>query len=430
MPDKRNSAGQIVGTGLSYESSDNAMYDAYFKANPYVGQSYKKTLWDNLFEGIFRTGYDKWKDEMSLNSAQYNAGVVDLQQQNEYNSEIAKADRMRQAGENPDLLGTGDVTDSQGIKPDVQDAQIPEALDLSQVKSFAGMLGSCFSGAFAMAKQGIDLIGAMTDVDSANVDKAGKYQDLALKTIHNRIPAEGFTDDASYLSWIDGLYESPDLKWSQSLARSLGLRPWQRRSFDEAYRTAIGSLPAELSRFKDSNALAGERLAYARNTSSRYYDESMEVMKGVNDILVNNSDDLQELVSSNKIIEANAQATELENRGVEAGIQSEALGIQQDQHIGLTLGWNAVDDATIKKRQNAIDKRLKDVRKSILDFLEGEAKKGNSFATYMIHNMMLHEYMNFDFKTSLDAGIGKHLPNAVKGWLPNFGLSGEFGASM
>ena len=140
-------------TGLSYQSSDNPMYDAYYKANPYVNQTYQKSVWDTIFDGIFRTGYDKWLDEMRVNSAQYDASVVDLEQQNLYNSETAKSDRMRQAGENPDLLGTGDVSDSATPAQDPQDVQIPDALDMSQVASFAGMIGQCFQGALGMCSE-------------------------------------------------------------------------------------------------------------------------------------------------------------------------------------------------------------------------------------------------------------------------------------
>lgn len=422
-----------VGTGLSYQSSDNPMYDAYYKANPYVNQTYKMTLADRLFGGLFRTGYDKWLNEMQLNAAQYDAGIVDMEQQNIFNSPAEQADRMRAAGLNPDLLGTGDVAEGAKMNPDVQDAQIPDAgANLSAVSAFAGMLSSCFQGAFAMAKEGISLFGALTDIEGQNIVNANGMQELAMNTIRRNIPAEGFKTDSDYLAWLDGLNQgiSPDLKWSQSLAYSLGLGRRQRKMFEETYRTAIGSLPAELERFKMENELADNKLQSVRKTSSSFYDQSIEVMTESNKILVEQSDELQKVVSQNKLAEQNVVSSELENRGVESDIQGQYLDALNTADIGAKRAQNEIEQADLIGMQNRIDKILKDTRTKLLHMYERMANEGNSFATYMIHNMMLHEYMNFDFKAKGEFGIGKVLPKTMQGWLPSLGADMEFGASM
>lgn len=424
--------GSTYGTGLGFMSSDNPMYDAYYKANPYVNQTYNKTFIDKLFGGIFRTGYDKWLNEMQLNSAQYNAGVVDLEQSNLYNSEVAKAQRMRDAGENPDLLGTGDVSDSAGMKPDVQDAQIPDALDFSQVASFAGMIAQCFQGALGMASAGIDLIGKISDIDAQNIANAGNMQELALQVIRQNIPAEGFSSDADFLSWQESLHNlnDPNLKWSDSLAHSLGLSRHSRKSFDDAFRTAIGSLPSEYDRFKMMKEYSSDRVQVARTTSSKFYDQSFEVMQGIAKELMVHKDELEGIKARLDVYEQNVREKQLQNTEGQADLTQQYLDKAEALGVGTTKAIVENEGFNIQKEQQSIQRTLNSARKNILNMLQGMAEDGNDFANYMIYNMMLHEYMNFEFKAKGDFGLGKNLPSKVKGWLPSFGADVEFGASM
>ena len=418
-------------TGLSYKSSDNPMYDAYYKANPFVGQMYKKTFWDDLFDGVFRTGYDKWRDEMALNASQWDAGVVDLQQSNEYNSEVQKASRMREAGENPDLLGTGDVSDSSGMKPDVQDAQIPDALDFGQVASFAGMICQCFQGALGMASAGIDLIGKISNIDAQNISNASSMQDLALQYIRNSIPAVGLENDADYVSWKEklGALSTPNVAWNESLARSLGLKKGQRKAFDLALNNAIGSLPAEYERFKLLDDYADKKLSSARKTSSSFYDDSFEVMKGLSQVLVEDNDKFQSISASVAVKQKQAEEVQADVDIAQAEVDLQYLDEAGKRGLGRQKAVADVEDVNLRKIQQSIDRQIKNTKKKILNMLEGMADNGNTFANYMIYNMMLHDYMNFEFKASLDAGIGKHLPKAVQGWLPSFGTEMELGLS-
>lgn len=424
--------GDYVGTGLDYMSSDNPMYDAYYKANPYVGQTYRKTIWDSLFGGLFRTGYDKWLEEMQLNSAQYDAGITDIQQQNEYNSEAANSQRMRAAGLNPDLLGTGDVSDSASTNPDPQDAQIPEALDFSQVSGFAGMIAQCFQGALGMASSGIDLISKVSQIDNQQIDNAGKMQDLALQYIRNSIPAVGMENDADYNSWKEKLLalSSPDVSWDESLARSLGLKKNQRKSFDLALNNGVGSLPSEYERFKMMDDLADEKLSSARKYGSSFYAESFEVMKGISAELVQSNDQLQSLKARVDVLEQDRREQKLNNEMTEGFIQEQYLDTSYKLGVGRSKAITENEEYNLTKLQQSVDRTLKQTRKKILDMLQGMADSGNSFANYMIYNMMLHEYMNFEFKAKGDFGIGKVLPKSVAGWLPSFGADVEIGASM
>lgn len=425
-------SGSTYGTGLDFMHSDNPMYEAYYAANPYVNQTYNKTFIDKAFGGIFRTSYDKWLNEMQLNAAQYNAGVVDLEQQTLYNSEVAKAQRMRDAGENPDLLGTGDVSESAGLKPDVQDAQIPDAVDLSGVASFAGMISQCFTGALGMASAGIDLIGKLSQIDNQNIQNAGGMQDLALQFIRNSIPAEGLETDADYNSWKEKLLalSTPDVLWHESLARSLGLKKNQRKAFDFALNNAVGNLPSEFDRFKMMDEYASNKISSARKTSSSFYDQSFEVMKGLSSELVASRDQLESLVARVSVLEQDVKEQNLNNEMTEGFIQEQYLDEKLKLGVGRTQAITENEDLNLKKIQQSIDRTLKNTRKSILNMLEGYARGGNDFAQYMIYNMMLHDYMNFEFKSKGEFSLGKHLPSQIKGWLPNLGADVEFGASM
>ena len=256
-----------VGTGLDYKSSENAMYDAYYKANPYVGQTYHKTWLDNVFGGIFRTGYDKWLNEMQLNAAQYDAGVVDMQQQNIYNSEAAKSARMRDAGLNPDLLGTGDVSDAASTNPDPQDAQIPDA-EGSQVLSIVSQVGmsmvDLIPKTLSFMSNLSQLRGIRMDNDLKELQFGNNAVDFATKFFTEGITKQDYEDAFStgnFENLLDASKKDADYLTSTFLSSKRA-----QKAFKLAYGTHARSLVAEMSKYK---SYADYEEARKKNLSQR-----------------------------------------------------------------------------------------------------------------------------------------------------------------
>lgn len=86
-------------------------YEEQWNSNPYANNNRQDSVWDrigNLFG--FRTGADKWQDELDVRAQEYDAQLASVVREEEYNSEAAKVARMKAAGLNPDLAGLGDAS--------------------------------------------------------------------------------------------------------------------------------------------------------------------------------------------------------------------------------------------------------------------------------------------------------------------------------
>lgn len=99
-------------------------YRSLYDANPYRNYQYQLGFWDkigNLFN--FRTSEDRTREEYAQRSNEYISQLQSLSREEEYNSESAQAERMREAGINPSLNGVNpssasEMTESSMTLPD------------------------------------------------------------------------------------------------------------------------------------------------------------------------------------------------------------------------------------------------------------------------------------------------------------------------
>lgn len=312
------------GTGLDYQHSDNPMYEAYYAANPYVGQTYKKTLIDRIFGGAFRTGYDKWRDEMAVNAAQYDAGIVDLQQQNQYNSEEAKAMRMRAAGENPDLLGTADVADAANTNPDPQDAQIPEA-ETTQMFDLISNVGQTVidlvpktMGFITSLKQ---LKGISMDNDLKELQFGSNAVDFANKFFSETLTKQDY-EDAYSTGNFENLLDAAE-KDSDYLVSTFLSSDKARKAFKLAYGTHARSLIGELSKYNTYDEYEKARKSVNTQRASSYWsaDDSMQV-KLISALVVPFEQYQKKMLELNQRL-ANMRNPELEQGTINSGLRAE-----------------------------------------------------------------------------------------------------------
>lgn len=397
------------GTGLEYMTSSNPMYDAYYKANPYVGQTYKKTLIDKLFGGIFRTGYDKWRDEMSVNAAQYNAGIVDMQQQNQYNSEEAKAMRMRAAGENPDLLGTGDVSDAASTNPDPQDAMIPDTDDVAgafgAVTNFISGFREIFSGAVAMMK-------TFQDINLDKIKGDSEIAGLAQDDLFRTIPASGFANQDEFDAWFDSknllTLSDKDAEFYRS-SHNIPRQYWKR--YRDAFVAARSNLPTELKYYQDATARAGLRKQLAMLTGSRYYSEGIDELDAVIEPLVQLQDDVTKLQANiAKLTAQNQQRYQgdivpevLENQDLALDVERKEISnasinadIQGDYLEGLQSSGYGVEMSAATMAQIQIGKLVAQTQQKIIQKLKDLADDGSHFAKCLQYQMVLSQFYNFN----------------------------------
>lgn len=127
----------------------NPMYRA--QLDPYLTMSYTPGLMDYLFQGQFRTGYDKARDAARAKIQEVLAGLSNDVFQNTYNAAPAQASRQRDAGLNPDLAGSAEGEAAAGMdQPSSLDTsslfQPSEAVDYQQ------QVLSAMQGALSLAQ--------------------------------------------------------------------------------------------------------------------------------------------------------------------------------------------------------------------------------------------------------------------------------------
>lgn len=131
----------------------NGAYDALYAADPYAGAQYRSSPWQNFLSGLgFRTGADAWRENMAVQSAEYQAQIAMKQYDEEYNLPINQVARLRAAGINPDLNGGDGINPGEAQQPG-QDPSVPmqSTGDESKLMEFANGVLSCVSMAAGLA---------------------------------------------------------------------------------------------------------------------------------------------------------------------------------------------------------------------------------------------------------------------------------------
>lgn len=145
-------------------------------SNPYANINYRQSGFQRLLSNLgFRTKYDAAKEQAQLQSNEYLAGLMQKYGDEQYETPAQMAQRMREAGMNPDLQGIGDVAgaakmpdDTNVMSPDTfADDSSMIAPAASAISSIGGMIGKCITGALGIA-------GTFQDLKSKRLDNASK----------------------------------------------------------------------------------------------------------------------------------------------------------------------------------------------------------------------------------------------------------------
>lgn len=186
-----NSQGRNYGKENPFEGTE---YEEMWLNNPYRNTFMDYTWWDNL--GLSNKAKDYNAEQQRLYN-EYIAGIYELQMQNEYNSEAASAARMRSAGQNPDLLGLNNASDSDSMSPP-NAGPSPVLNGQSPAISSLQMLGSVMS--FALnAYQGIS--STLNTLDAQNISNIKELADAARPYVTQSF-AEAFLNKSDWESIV------------------------------------------------------------------------------------------------------------------------------------------------------------------------------------------------------------------------------------
>lgn len=244
-------------------------------ANPYNNLNYRQTSWQKLLSswGI-RTKYDSAMEQANLQSREYLAGLLQQQYQNEYNDPAAQAARMRQAGLNPDLLGTEGVSDS-ATPPADNSVMSPEtfagdAESVGKVFEITNGIASFVGNVFT---QGIQMAQGLASLKATNAGTWNQYVDTALKVL-----SSGDTVDLQPNALSDTVEGENPLKGSKKeapsgtemLINSLPGTRKQRKQLLEMTRNLKNRLGHVRASMTAREGLGDDILEAAENSYSEY----------------------------------------------------------------------------------------------------------------------------------------------------------------
>lgn len=168
-------------------------YEKLSANNPWRNMQYTQSFWDKV-KGMlgFRTDAQKFSDEAFNNAQLYDAQLLQLAREEQYNSAQAQTERLRQAGINPDLAG--DVSAGDASEFDNQSVNAPDTPNESN--EFPKKIADVFVGTLSAIDSSVN---AVIDILQKSLSFAKDlYGDLGVTA--------NSVDDLN--SWVDDLLGS------------------------------------------------------------------------------------------------------------------------------------------------------------------------------------------------------------------------------
>lgn len=202
----------------------------------------------------FRTGVDKYNEEMTNRANEYDAQLASIEREEQYNSPDAQAARLRAAGINPDI--NGEVTPGQASEmsePDLS-PESPIGTDMETLQTMGE----------GVAKLGMNLLSILATGSTTIATVANTLQDIDTKDLKLG------QDLVSYVPQLHSYFEElsqnneaitgtslPAVKLRTSLgekwARSMGLNRRNAKHLVELYNFMHQSTPTRIEQKKRRN---------------------------------------------------------------------------------------------------------------------------------------------------------------------------------
>lgn len=393
----------LAGDPIEPVQTGNKMYDDLFKANPYNNLTYNRSPWQWFVSKLgFRTDFDRWNEERQVNAAEYDAQVASIMQQNEYNSPENQARLMRDAGMNPDLLGTqgvessaSPIQDVNGMSPNVGDELMN---GVSQVRDFASGILGLFQFASGLAKDMFSFRELQQGIANKDVDLAKNMMNFANDYVLKSAPTEPFQNDREYRDYTDNIGK----ELAFEVPERLHLSRRQRKIWSSVVSpTYFGS---EVYKNMTSSWLQS-RKNVDDIAKTKTYDVSHPVFNKDNwrefnivaDELGNLSNDVWK--AQQKYLKATAVTGEKNAKAEE--LLADAKLDFQDQSTKLNYGQvNVLDDAASKMAHyytSSIQKSMNQALQRITAKLEKEANEGSDLAAALLLSFNVFRLSQFKF---------------------------------
>lgn len=376
-------------------------------ANPYK----RKTEYTN---NLFSKAGTEAREQLMQNSLLYAQDLLRQFQEEQYNSEEAKVQRLRDAGLNPDLQGLESASDAPApaAMPEFdsstpgnmsQDALLaPYAIGQTLIQGVSQTVG--------ILKQFQDIELAHNQAQSFDLDNLDKIDLYARKVVYDIIP----WDDVMKL-------ESDDSTLAQDITSSMdaaldaavkeeSLGPLFRNPINfHRYTKALSRLrssprtKADLIKFK--NEYISEREQYTRSTSSRFFSADDATFKKLMKSFVDYDDQIKQIAMVASRNEAAADRDTAALASEQATFESSALGVVDPITQGSVRELENENALFQARSAQATLKLLDDITTSLMSGYEDGGIKGGFCAL----GLVLLTFFKSQMFTSMASSAGSNI---------------------
>lgn len=337
-----------MAKGVSFNiGSYRNQYDDIFKDTDYwdtyqgILNQYKDGVPQNWWRDLTgKTQTDMYNHKMALSNALNS--LVETMRSTEYNSETATTERMREAGLNPDILGTDSGSESPA-SPMSEQQPMQFENPVPHMVSFLSMIGGAVAGVQSMVSQKV-------------VNSGMRLQNLSLV---NELALSGLA--RSNIDYDPATEIMPAI----SLGFDTGSRSLNRK-LEHAAKSFMGSLPARTARKGLERDLAKVRKEAFDITSSAGYSDDDKFYQGLADKMAEAYQLLIELEMSNKTKEFSTRNQYLDT--FDPALSADADNESNTRSKSKDKQWN----------------KFMSIEHGIIKYIRDEANKGNPDAIDLI----------------------------------------------
>lgn len=381
----------------SYTVSPDKVYEGQYgnlqNSDPYANFTYKMGPFEKFLQSLgFRTKFDSQREQLALASQAFQADVAQKAYDEAYDSPVAQADRMRQAGLNPDLQGTSGVQSSAAMQSeDNPAALVAEPDTLGTPEGFAEFIMTSLTSAIGLSKDFMSLKGLSLANEGASIGNSSNLMNLAFDAILNYTPKiadlnlETIGEDGVVKFEFDP--SSIENRIATDYKGSMSKR--QYRQFMSTVSNMIDGLPVNKEQYKQWRERLEERRGFFREFGRPDQSESDEVMLGISQILSGLAFDAYEKGLHNDVNEQEVRSEHLKNE------------MDYEQEFDGSLAASAVNSGyALTVNTNRTRNLLQNALGDIMHYLKSQSEKGNRFASIALSIISLGSLLNVSVGSS------------------------------
>lgn len=397
----------LKSTGLDFKKSVDPMYDRLYKANPYVNMTYHKSGWQSLLGNLgFRTDYDRWLEEAQVNANEYDAQIASIEQQNQFNSPQAEAQRMKQAGMNPDLVGLENVAESASPNVDPQ-GMSPGAGESGEFGEITQKLWNFGTGILSLYQVGVGLAKDMLTfqqmkqgIANQDVDLAKNFMNFANEYVLNSAPETPFSTDDEYRRYMSKIND----KLLNHVPKQLKLNRRQRRVWESVVSDTWFNSEDMLkmtANWKESNKNLDELSKTKRHLYNRgtIHGDQWRSFNILSDELGDLANEVWKMQQKNikDVSEAGSATAKYDKQLADA-----RSGYKNQRWPGLSGAQTQVsaemEGYMLNYQIASVERKINSTMERIVYRLEKEANDGDMLASGLLLAMQIFRMSNFKFK--------------------------------